>query len=574
MKKLLAVLILFVVGQAPGAVQRISTMTRTNIMGTNDLFEVSVRVGSGYVTRAISWSNIVEFIQAGSGGEVAEGNSVDVRTNGSVRIPELSGRTNFWNVLNYGASSYPGNSTTAFNDAATNFTTAGGTMWVPRGVYGITGTVAIQGGLGSGMPVAAFDYGNYTLRFDKHARIYCDVGTTNAFLFRTASGQWRKVQIEDGSLNGTNATGAVLPTQVGMAFDGPSGGLEVSRMNVQQMGVGYFVDDVTGANFKNILGIGCNVGFAFGYKPDVVVVEDSTFRNNRWGAWTMFTNAQFTATTAIEGYPTFRNVTFGYNTNAGILHSHGMLILDGCYWEANGPDTNSFTAMQIGFDTSDPYQQSFTNNSPTSGKPKVSINNYSSNWKHAIKVYSPKGAEIYMQGAKIEGSTAPVIRLMTAGADNSIVRSDVNDPLWITNSSGTWFSVPRGWMFESNAVVPISGRWTNYDNLTVTNLVLIPQTWAGPTNTLELSGGYKTYTSSTDVAVTNLSGVVSGEVNWATLAVSNSAASAIVVRNTVGATVRLQGTGSTNALTVPAGKVGFMEFFTVGHTNLFSTVQQ
>lgn len=438
---------------------------------------------------------------------VAPGNSIQTRTNSGAVIPELTGQTNVWNVMNYGAGSYPANSTTAFNAAGTNLTFAGGTMWVPRAVYGITGTVALQGGLASGMPVSAFDYGNYTLRFDKHARVYCDVGTTNAFLFRTAAGQWRKVEVLDGSLNGTNSTGALLPTQVGMAFDGPSGGLEVKRMNVQQMGVAYFVDDVTGASFDNVIGVGCNVGFAFGYKPDSVVVQNSTFRNNRWGAWTMFTNAQFTTTSAIEGYPTFRNVTFGYNTNAGILHSHGELLIDdGCYFESNGPDTNSLTAVQIGMDTSDAYQQSFTNNSPSQGKPRVKVNNYSANWKHAFKVYHEKGAEIYFYGAKIVGSTAPVVRLMTAGADNSIIRSDVNDPLWITNSSGTWFSVPLGWMFVSNAIVPISG-------MASTNLT-------DSTNVARLNGtnvftGNNTFASI--VSVTNL------VIEWTPLtAVSNT----------------------------------------------------
>lgn len=519
---------------------------------------------------------------------VAPGNSIQTRTNSGAVIPELTGQTNVWNVMNYGAASYPANSTTAFNAAGTNLTFAGGTMWVPRAVYGITGTVALQGGLASGMPVAAFDYGNYTLRFDKHARVYCDVGTTNAFLFRTASGQWRKVQIEDGSLNGTNTTGALLPTQVGVAFDGPSGGLEVRRMNVQQMGVGYFVDDVTGANFDNIIGVGCNVGFAFGYKPDSVVVQNSTFRNNRWGAWTMFTNTQFTATSAIEGYPTFRNVTFGYNTNAGILHSHGELLIDdGCYFESNGPDTNSLTAVQIGMDTSDPYQQSFTNNSPSQGKPRVKVNNYSANWKHAFKVYHEKGAEIYFYGAKIVGSTAPVVRLMTAGADNSIIRSDVNDPLWITNSSGTWFSVPMGYMFVSNSIVPISGMAstnltdsTNIARLNGTNVFTGNNTFASIVQVTNLVSPFELLTAAS--AATNYtidfnaadkqSITATGNVAFLTINnISNGAMKRFYITNVFKATSNINVLMPTNCLVVTTNSGGPAALDTVG-TNWVMTV--
>lgn len=721
------------------------------------------------------------WTDGGTGGSatnvaVAPGNSIQTRTNSGVVTPELSGRTNFWNVLNYGAAVYPANSTTAFNDAATNLSFAGGTLWFPRVIYGITGTVAVQGSLGSGMPVAAFDYGNYTMQFDKHARVYCDVGTTNAFLFRTATSQWRKVEIMDGSLNGTNATGALLPTQVGMAFDGPSGNMKVARMNVQQMGVGFMVDDVTGVEFDNIMGIGCNVGFAWGYKPDGVEVVNSTFRNNRWGSWTMFTNAQFTIVSAQEGYPTFRNTVFGYNTNGAILHAYGMLMLDGCYFESNGPDTNSNVAVQIGYDTSDSYQQSYTNNAPSSSKPRLIWRNNGLNYKHAIKVYDPKGAEIYMYGPKIEGAAIPVVRLMVAGADNSIIRSDVNSPLWITNSSGTWFSVPMGYMFVSNRIVAISGsifeenlvltnptpatagspkssptnilaghgfntstsadvpyevrqyilptstagtpsmtlywdmwrsnsfqsalatlsssghfvasgrvnsaaasdvghdarnkwfsradgtmQWTKNDTTTVlmsntngmlaipgslvvssnsitniitlangdfrlawsgavdtlpsvitkdaagtlktnaflnttnvallngtnvftgtntfaeviiTNLIFIPTAWTGTTNTLNLNGSYQFYATANDLAITNLSGITAGQANWTTLRISNSSASTIVARNLVGSTVRLQGAASTNALSIPSTKVGFMSFLFADDTNSWTTVQQ
>lgn len=528
--------------------------------------QVTARSGSGYVS--------ARRLPAGIGSVLDEGNSIDIRTNGSIYIPELSGRTNFWNVLNYGAAVYPANSTTAFNDAATNLTYAGGTLWFPRVIYGITGTVVIQGGLASGMPLAAYDYGNFTVAADKHARIYADVGLTNAFLFRTAAGQWRKSEVMNLSMNGTNTTHAIVPTLVGMAFDGPSGGLEVSRINIQQMGVGFVADDVTGATFRNLIGVNCGIGFAFGYKPDGIVVTDSTFRTNQWGIMTMFTNAQFTTLSAQEGNPSVKQTVFGQNQGGGVLHSHGTLELDGCYFESNGPDTNSNVAVQIGFDTSDAWQQSYTNNAPTASRPRLFWKNTGMNFKHSIKVYHPRGAEIYIETSKMEGTAIPVVRLMTSAADSSLVRCDMAEPLWVTNSSGTGLQIPYGWMFNSNAVVPISGMGSNFAHIVVTNLVSVPQAWTGTTNTLALTGGYQYYASANDVAVTNLSGMTAGEANWTTLRISNSAASAIVVRNTVGSTVRLQGTGSTNALTIPAAKVGFLSWLFSGDTNLWTTVQQ
>lgn len=395
---------------------------------------------------------------SGAGGvSVARGNSTETKTNGTEVTVELSGRTNVWNVLRYGAASYPANSTTAFNAAATNLTFAGGKLWFPRATYGITGTVAIQGGLSSGMPLAAYDYGNFTVAADKHARIYADVGLTNAFLFRTAAGQWRKSEVMDLSLNGTNTTHAIVPTLVGMAFDGPSGGLEVSRINIQQMGVAFVADDMTGVTFRNLIGANCGIGFAFGYKPDGVVVKDSTFRTNQWGMMTMFTNSQFTAVSAQEGNPSAKQVVFGQNQSGAILHSHGTLELDGCYFESNGPDTNSQVAVQIGFNTADPWQQSYTNNSPTSSKPRLFWKNTGMNFKHYIDIYHPKGGEVYIESSKMEGSAIPVVRLMTAGADSSLVVSRMLAPIWVTNSSGTWFNVPQGYQFLSNTIVPISG---------------------------------------------------------------------------------------------------------------------
>lgn len=450
---------------APSSLAGINA-TNTLMSNTNGSLYIPTNIVSefgAFYGNAFGLTNIAESQVTGLVADLAAkvavsaGNSIQTSTNGGVVTLELSGRTNVWNVLRYGAASYPANSTTAFNAAATNLTFAGGKLWFPRATYGITGTVAIQGGLSSGMPLAAYDYGNFTVAADKHARIYADVGLTNAFLFRTAAGQWRKSEVMDLSLNGTNTTHAIVPTLVGMAFDGPSGGLEVSRINIQQMGVAFVADDMTGVTFRNLIGANCGIGFAFGYKPDGVVVKDSTFRTNQWGMMTMFTNSQFTAVSAQEGNPSAKQVVFGQNQSGAILHSHGTLELDGCYFESNGPDTNSQVAVQIGFNTADPWQQSYTNNSPTSSKPRLFWKNTGMNFKHYIDIYHPKGGEVYIESSKMEGSAIPVVRLMTAGADSSLVVSRMLAPIWVTNSSGTWFNVPQGYQFLSNTIVPISG---------------------------------------------------------------------------------------------------------------------
>lgn len=100
-------------------------------------------------------------------------------------------------------------------------------------------------------------------------------------------------------------------------------------------------------------------------------------------------------------------------------------------------------------------------------------------------------------------------------------------------------------------------------------------TWAGPSNTLSLVSGQADYIASTDCAITNLSGLISTNSTAASLSVSNSSASAIVLRVTCGP-LRLFGSAATNALTIPAGKVGWamIEASGMSRTNLSNLLER
>ena len=119
-----------------------------------------------------------------------------------------------------------------------------------------------------------------------------------------------------------------------------------------------------------------------------------------------------------------------------------------------------------------------------------------------------------------------------------------------------------------------SGNLASATNYAQTNLVSFPLTFASATNTLALNNGYSTLSIGTDVAITNLSGVISGQDKWGTLVISNSAASAITARMTVGTTVRAQGSATTNALVIGAAKVGYLTFQALVGTNYWTTSQQ
>lgn len=103
---------------------------------------------------------------------------------------------------------------------------------------------------------------------------------------------------------------------------------------------------------------------------------------------------------------------------------------------------------------------------------------------------------------------------------------------------------------------------TNVDNASTT--------WLGASNTIFLNNGYQTYVASTAISITNWSATR----EWATLLASNSLATSITGYCTI-PNIRFIGTQSTNALVIPAGKVGIWSFLgAAGMSNCVNNVQQ
>lgn len=99
--------------------------------------------------------------------------------------------------------------------------------------------------------------------------------------------------------------------------------------------------------------------------------------------------------------------------------------------------------------------------------------------------------------------------------------------------------------------------------------------WDGPTNTLVLSTNYQDFITTTDCNITNIGGQLARQNTWATLTISNASASDITVRSTA-AGIRPQGSGTTAALVIGAGKEGILSYLCrdFKSTNYVTTAQQ
>ena len=99
--------------------------------------------------------------------------------------------------------------------------------------------------------------------------------------------------------------------------------------------------------------------------------------------------------------------------------------------------------------------------------------------------------------------------------------------------------------------------------------------WPGPSNVLNLLTNYVYYVASGDCAITNVGSQQASLNTWATLTVSNATASAITVRTTA-AGVRAQGSTTTAALSIGAGKEGYLTFHSrdFHSTNYVTSTQQ
>lgn len=116
---------------------------------------------------------------------------------------------------------------------------------------------------------------------------------------------------------------------------------------------------------------------------------------------------------------------------------------------------------------------------------------------------------------------------------------------------------------------------TNGGTIFPTQINYTNSNWSGPTNAITLNNNYQLYSANTNVSITNVTGNVSGSFSWTTLFVSNSLSVSITqwVNNT---SFRLYGSGSSNPIIIPAGKIGVTVFSSYGvlFTNYYNAVQQ
>jgi hypothetical protein len=169
------------------------------------------------------------------------------------------------------------------------------------------------------------------------------------------------------------------------------------------------------------------------------------------------------------------------------------------------------------------------------------------------------------------GSSALTYPLIIQGGNGIRINSDVGNLMALIATNGF---TGDGAGLTNLASTPgvtyvFSGKTTFTSTSYPTNA------WLGPSNTLDLLTNYVNYVAAGDVAITNTGSQDPRLNTWATLTVSNSTASAITVR-TLAPGVRAQGSTTTAALSIGAGKEGYVTFHSRGFlsTNYVTSAQQ
>ena len=200
--RLLAVVAcLLPISQARGALQRISTMTPTNAIPTNTLFESSVPISGGFATRSINFSNIARVIRHDTTNIVnALGGGGSSATNVYVGSEELAsvttnGPANFTLTVRSSAVRIA-----LTNDAYLNSYGALGEQAQPTGAR-TQSRLGIIGGDASGMaslPAAGHDIWHEGIQAPQvYATLWWDYSTNS-----NQAGYWTNV-IEKWQTNGT-----------------------------------------------------------------------------------------------------------------------------------------------------------------------------------------------------------------------------------------------------------------------------------------------------------------------------------------------------------------------------------
>jgi hypothetical protein len=231
-----------------------------------------------------------------------------------------------------------------------------------------------------------------------------------------------------------------------------------------------------------------------------------------------------------------------------------------------------------------------------------------------VDTYSPQilfnrlhGVQVAQQSNNV---TALIVQGYTAPATNLMEFWNYNSGNYVSHAAGVPSGVDSNFNFfalaheiRSNNVAPIvavdgaSALWTDGTNVNVVNRnygvnttnrlmrtndipASVPSTnitsgtvvWVGGSNAISLNNSYQLFVTSTNVSITNVSGLVSGEMRWTTLVLSNSASTPIT--NYVSAPCRAIGASTTNSLAIPAAKVGIFSFLGGNNITNFSTVVQ
>ncbi len=121
-----------------------------------------------------------------------------------------------------------------------------------------------------------------------------------------------------------------------------------------------------------------------------------------------------------------------------------------------------------------------------------------------------------------------------------------------------------------------------FQTVTATAVAYVPLleityiTWSGPTNGANMTSGVEKdlfYVASTDCAITNVNGVSATYSRGLNICVSNQNATAITFRMT-DAAARAIGPGTTNALSIGGGKLGWISLRALANTYSYATAAQ
>lgn len=163
----------------------------------------------------------------------------------------------------------------------------------------------------------------------------------------------------------------------------------------------------------------------------------------------------------------------------------------------------------------------------------------------------------------------------TAGLDGWLLGQSNSLPVWTQDGGGL------SNITASSATTATTSTFTTGNSAALTNGVyetnaIFPYSiFASASNQITLNNTYWLLSVSTGFSITNAIGQSAGNATWATLLASNSSASSVTGYVTVPA-IRAIGSATTNALIVPAGKIGVFSLLSMGSllTNYWDAVQQ